>query len=195
MSVIVARCSKVLRSSFMENSKRCLDSARHDKTLGHVRANDADAPSRSSSRAPLKFCVRQTSSKLAEIKHEGHEGHKEFATDRVTCRASKIQATDIGLISGRFFTYIASCLRSITDRRGVRSVKALKTVPLHLPPRIGVWSWQRKANQQRPRRRWKSFAEPTGGHYMASSDVKATNPRKLRISLKLFLRDCSNGKI
>jgi hypothetical protein len=45
----------------------------------------------------------------------------------------------------------------------VRSVKSLKPAPLHLPPRIGAWCWQRKANQPRLRRRWKSFAEPTGG--------------------------------
>ncbi len=57
---------------------------------------------------------------------------------------------------------------------------------LHLPPRIGAWCWQRKANQRRPGRRWKSSAEPTGGHCTASLDVKATNQRRHRISLKLF---------
>ena len=52
----------------------------------------------------------------------------------------------------------------------------------------------RKANQQRLRRRWKSFAEPIGGRFMASSDAKAINRRMRRISLKLFLRGCSNGR-
>src|SRR6266513_1766764 len=92
MSVIVARCSKVLRSSFMENGKRCLDSARHDKRQVHATRSDGVARYPSSSHAVLMFFVRQTSSKSAEINHEGDEGHKEFATDRVTCRTSKIQA-------------------------------------------------------------------------------------------------------
>src|SRR5439155_3598684 len=158
MSVIVARCSKVLRSSFMENSKRCLDSARHDKRLGHVRANDEGVRYPSSSHVVLMFFVRQTSSKSAEINHEGDEGHKEFATDRVTCRTSKIQATDIGLISVRLFTYIASCLRLMMDRRRMRLVKVLKTAPLHFPPRTGVWFWKRKVQHRQRRRRWKSSA-------------------------------------
>src|SRR5947207_11938510 len=81
MSVIVARCSKVLRSSFMENSKRCLDFARHDKRLGHVRAYDEDVRCRSSLRASLKFCVLQAWSKSAEINHEAPEGHKEFGRE------------------------------------------------------------------------------------------------------------------
>ena len=85
--------------------------ARNDK--GQVRAtpNDGAAPGPSSARAALKFFVRQTLSKSAEINHEEHEGHKEFAPDRVTCRTGKIQATDTGLISARLFTYIVSCLR------------------------------------------------------------------------------------
>src|SRR5436309_9186078 len=81
----------------------------------------------------------------------------------------------------------------MTGRREVRLVKVLKTAPLRLPPRIGAWCWQRKANQRRRRRRWKSFVEPTGGHCTASSDVKAISQRKRRILLKLFLRGCSNG--
>ena len=66
---------------------------------------------RLSVRAFQVFCVCQTWSESAEINHEGREGHKEFATDRITCRTNKIQATDTGLISARLFTYIASCLR------------------------------------------------------------------------------------
>jgi hypothetical protein len=88
--------------------------ARNDKeSLSRVREtwSDEDVPAPSSLRALLKFFVRQTWSESAEINHEGREGHKEFATDRVTCHTCKIQATDIGLIPGRLFTYIASCLR------------------------------------------------------------------------------------
>ena len=139
------------------------------------------------------FFVRQTWSKSAEINHEGREAHKEFATDRVTCRTSKIEATDIGLISVRLFTYIASCLRLMMDRRRMRLVKVLKTAPLHFPPRTGVWFWKRKVQHRQRRRRWKSSAEPTGGHCTASSDAKAISQRKHRISLKLFSRGCSNG--
>ena len=139
------------------------------------------------------FFVRQTWSKSAEINHEGREEHKEFPTDRVTCRTSKIEATDIGLISVRLFTYIASCLRLMMDRRRMRLVKVLKTAPLHFPPRTGVWFWKRKVQHRQRRRRWKSSAEPTGGHCTASSDAKAISQRKHRISLKLFSRGCSNG--
>src|SRR5207244_3181773 len=81
----------------------------------------------------------------------------------------------------------------MTDRREVRLVKVLKTAPLHLPPRIGAWCWQREANRQQPKKHWRSFAEPTGGHCMGSLDAKAISRRKRKISLKLFLRDCSSG--
>src|SRR6266567_6472293 len=76
-----------------------------------------------------------------------------------------------------------------------QSVKARKTALLHLPPRIGAWCWQRKANRRRLRRRWKSSAEPTGGRFTGSLDAKAISRRKRKISLKLFLRDCSNERI
>src|SRR5438034_9246634 len=145
MSVIVARCSKVLRSSFMENGKRCLDSARHDKRRVHDTPNDEDTRCRSSLRIPLKFCVRQTWSKSAEINHEEHEGHKEFATDRVTCRTSTIQATDIGLISVRLLTYIAAAVRLRMSRRRMRRVNVLKTAPVHVLRRSGGWTWSRSA--------------------------------------------------
>src|SRR5439155_24865347 len=140
------------------------------------------------------FFVRQTWSKSAEINHEGREAHKEFATDRVTCRTSKIEATDISLISVRLFTYIAACLRLMMDRRRMRLVKVLNTAPLHFPPRTGVWYWKRKVQPRQRKRRWKSSAEPTGGHFMGSFDAKATSPRKHRISLKLFSRGCSSGR-
>jgi len=159
----------------------------------HATRSGEAAQCRSSSHVALMFFVRQTSSKSAEINHEGHEGHKEFATARVTRRTSKIEAIGIGLISARLFTCIVSCLRQLTEHRGARLVKALKPVQLHLPPRIGAWCWQRKANQRRLRRRWRSSAERTGGHFTASPDAKAINRRMRRISLKLFLRGCSNG--
>src|SRR5215208_1482356 len=97
---------------------------------------------------------------------------------------AKIQATDTGLIFARLFTYIVLCLRELTEHREARPVKAVKTVQLHLPPRIGAWSWQRKGNRWRLRRRWKNFAALTGGHCTGSSDAKATSRRKHRISLK-----------
>jgi hypothetical protein len=53
------------------------------------------------------FFVRQTWSKSAEINHEGHEGHKEFAVAGAFVPPPKYA----GLISVRLFTYIVSCLR------------------------------------------------------------------------------------
>jgi len=67
-------------------------------------------------------------------------------------------------------------------------------VLLYLPPRIGAWCWQRKVQHRQRKRRWRSFAELTGGHCTASSDVKAINQRRHRISLKLFSRGCSSGR-
>jgi hypothetical protein len=43
-----------------------------------------------------------------EINHEGHEEHEEFATQHR--RFSKIQVTDIGLLSTRPLMLIAACL-------------------------------------------------------------------------------------
>ena len=100
-----------------------------------------------------------------------------------------------GLIFARLFAWMAVCLQLNTGRRRVRLVKALKPTLLHLPPRIGAWCWQRKGNQPRLRRRSKSFAALTGGHCTDSSDAKAISQRKHRISLKLFLRGCSNEGI
>jgi hypothetical protein len=101
--------------------------------------SDGDVPSRSFARVALMFWDLQTWSKSAEINHEGREGHKEFATHGVTRPTSKIQVTDTGLISARLFTYILSCLRLLTEHRGGRLIKALKTVLLRLLPRIGAW--------------------------------------------------------
>src|SRR5439155_15026311 len=91
------------------------------------------------------------------------------------------------------FTCIAACLLMMVKIHETQSVKALKTAPLHFQPRIGAWCWQRKVQHQQRKRRWKSSAEPTGGHCTASSDAKAISQRKHRISLKLFSRGCSNG--
>src|SRR5207237_10261307 len=101
----------------------------------------------------------------------------------VTCQTKKIEATDIGLITVRLFTYIASCLLLMMDRRRMRLVKVLKTAPLHFPPRTGVWFWKRKVQHRQRRRRWKSSAEPTGGHCPASSHATAISQRKHRSSL------------
>src|SRR5206468_2758894 len=116
---------------------------------------------------------------------------KEFAVS-ACCRRALQYA---GLIIASLFACIGACLQLMTDRRGLRLVKALKTAPLHLPPRIGAWCWQRKANRRRLRRRWKSSAEPTGGHFTGSLDAKVISRRKRKISLKLFLRGCSSGRI
>src|SRR5947199_10657382 len=82
-----------------------------------------------------------------------------------------------GLIITRLFAYIGACLRLMTDRRGVRLVKVLKTALSRLPLRIGAWCWQRKANRRRLGRRWKSFAESTGGHCTGSAGAKVTSQR------------------
>jgi hypothetical protein len=60
------------------------------------------------------FFVRQTWSKSAEINHEGHEGHKEFALAASFGRhlGSFVSPPKYaGLISLRLFTYIGLCLR------------------------------------------------------------------------------------
>src|SRR5213079_3691477 len=93
----------------------------------------------SSAPALLKFCDLQTWLKAGEINHEEHEGHEEFAVVMPVKFAA--------LFSWDIFVWIAACLQLITGRRGVRLVKVLKTALSRLPPRIGAWCWQRKANR------------------------------------------------
>jgi hypothetical protein len=75
---------------FRHSIQRFLDFARNDNRPAREMRNDQAARCRSSSHAVLMFFVRQTWSKSAEINHEGREGHKEFAINRVTRLTTKI---------------------------------------------------------------------------------------------------------
>src|SRR6266550_4159996 len=87
------------------------------------------------------------------------------------------------------------CLPLITGLRGVRLVKALKTVQLHLPPRIGAWCWQRRANRRRRTKHLKNFAARTGGPFTVLLGDKAPGQKRRKTSRKVSSRCCSNAEI
>ena len=127
MSVICARISGVLRSS-------CIllgGEINHEADEGHgefvVAASRCEAP----------HPVTNIPYYIAQERNAYNFSH---ARSRCSLTLAAPGPSHAGLIFVRLFASIAACPPLITERRGVRSVKALEAVPLPLPPRIGAWS-------------------------------------------------------
>src|SRR6266566_4493702 len=76
-----------------------------------------------------------------------------------------------------------------------QSVKALKTVLLHLLPRTGAWCWRHKVNRQRHKKRWKNFAARTGDPFTPSCGGRASGQRRQRILPRGFLRSYWSAEV